>query len=293
MTIRHFKIFIAVCETMNMTSAADKLFISQSAVSQAISELESHYCIKVFERISRKLYLTQAGEKLLSYARHIIIMTEKAEVEMKALTENGLIRIGASVTVGGNVLPNLVWNYKKISPSSEVQVIENNTEMIEKQIICDKLDIALVEGETTSPDIIVKPFMSDELVLISGANHRLSKKTLIEPKELELEDFIIREKGSGTRKTFENVMSVNNLNWKASWVCNNVDTIKTAVAQGLGVSIISELAVKNELALGLIHKSYINGLSFSRKFKIIYHKNKFLTEQMENFIKLCIEQYQN
>lgn len=287
MTIRHFKIFVAVCETMNMTTAAEKLFISQSAVSQTISELESHYEVRVFERISRKLYLTQAGTKLLHYARHIIKMTQKAETEMRALTESGLIRIGASVTVGASVLPKLVSKYKKQYSQTQIQVIEDNTKIIENLIINDKLDIALVEGETTSPDIVSKPFMDDELVLIYGANHRFSKMPIIEPSELEHEDFIIREQGSGTRKTFENIMAVNNLSWNASWVCNNVDTIKNAVAQGLGISVISEIAIENEVASGLIYKSYINGINFKRKFKIIYHKDKYFTKQIEQFVKLC------
>lgn len=287
MTIRLFKIFVAVCETMNMTSAAERLFMSQSAVSQAIAELESQYEVRLFERLSRKLYLTQAGQKLLSYAHHIIRMTVEAEFEMKTLVENGLIRIGASVTIGAYVLPKLVWEYKKINPQTEIQVLEDNTEMIEKYILNDKLDIALVEGEVTSEDIIVRPFMEDELVLIAGTGHRFAKIPLIEPIELEREDFIIREQGSGTRKTFENIMAVNNLNWKASWVCNNVDTIKAVVAQGLGVSIISERTVENEIASGLLSMSYIRGINFKRQFKIIYHKNKYFTEQMERFVGFC------
>lgn len=288
MTIRLFKIFVAVCETMNMTSASERLFMSQSAVSQAISELERNYDVRLFERLSRKLYLTEAGGKLLSYARHIIRMTAEAETQMKTLTESGSIRIGASVTVGAHVLPKLVWEYKKVSPQTNIQVVEDNTEMIEKYILNDKLDFALVEGEVASNDITVRPFMDDELVLICGTGHRFAKIPLIEPIELEQEDFIIREQGSGTRKTFENMMAVNNLNWKASWVCTNVDTIKTAVAQGLGISVISWRAVENEIASGLLCKSYIKGIHFKRQFKIIYHKNKYFTEQMDRFVNLCI-----
>ena len=108
LTLRHFQIFVAVCDAMNMTAAANSLFISQSAVSQTISELEGHYEVRLFERLSRKLYLTQAGEKLLGYARHIIRMSKDAESEMRALNQNGIIRIGASVTIGASILPKLI-----------------------------------------------------------------------------------------------------------------------------------------------------------------------------------------
>src|SRR5690554_380974 len=105
MTFRHLKIFIAVCDTLNMTAAAKSLYMSQPAVSQAIGELEDYYGVRLFERLSRKLYLTQAGEKLLGYARHMIRMNEDIEKEMKSLQETGLIRLGASVIIGATVLP--------------------------------------------------------------------------------------------------------------------------------------------------------------------------------------------
>jgi len=284
LTLRHFKIFIAVCDTMNMTSAADTLFMSQSAVSQAIAELERHYDVKLFERLSRKLYLTQAGQKLSSYARHIIRMNAEVENNMKTLRANGSIRLGASVTVGAHVLPKLVAAFQKTSPQTDVEVFEDNTERIEDLILHDQIDIGLVEGDTTSPDILNRPFMDDELVLICGANHRFAKLPFVEPHELETEKFIIREKGSGTRRTFEDRMTADHLTWKVIWTCNNADTIKMAVAEGLGVSVISQLAVKNEAASGLLCQLKVKGIRFKRQFKIIYHKNKYLTEPMKQFI---------
>lgn len=284
MTLRHFKIFVSVCDTMNMTSAAEQLFMSQSAVSQAIAELEKHYDVKLFERLSRKLYLTQAGQKLLSYARYIIRMNEVVENDMKMLHQNGFIRIGASVTVGAHVLPGLISHFKKMNPQTNVEVVEDNTANIENLILQDKIDMGLVEGETTSPDILCRAFMDDELVLICSPNHRFAACVGIEPKELEKEAFIIREKGSGTRKTFEDKMNENQLSWKVTWTCNNADTIKMAVSEGLGVSIISKRAVVNEVTSGLLCLKYVNGISFKRQFKVIYHKNKYLTEIMSQFI---------
>jgi DNA-binding transcriptional LysR family regulator len=290
LTLRHFKIFVTVCDTMNMTAAAEALFMSQSAVSQAIAELEKYYDVRLFERLSRKLYLTQAGGKLLSYARHMIRMNLDVEKEMKALHESGSIRIGASVTVGANVLPKLVSAFKRSNPETGIEVFEDNTEQIEKLILHDQIDIGLVEGETASPDIVNRPFMEDELVLICGAEHRFAAYSSIEPHELEKEEFIIREKGSGTRQTFEDVMTANRLSWKATWTCNNADTIKMAVAEGLGVSVISGRAVANEVASGVLCTTEIEGIRFERRFKIVYHKNKYLTEHMKKFMDLCIGQ---
>ncbi len=287
MTLRHYKIFVSVCDNMNMTEAAEALFISQSAVSQTIAEMEGYYGTRLFERFSRKLYLTQAGESLLSYARHMIRMNEDIEKNMKALQESGYIRLGASVTIGTNILPQLVSVYKQSHPKAMVEVFESNTQQIENRILHDRTDIALVEGETVSKELINVPFMDDELVLICGRKHRFADTFAIDPQELEREEFIIREEGSGTRKTFEDVLAAHKLSWKASWICSNADTIKMAVAEGLGISIISKRAVISEVKSGMLCMKEIDGIQFYRKFKIIYHKNKYLTEQMKDFISLC------
>lgn len=288
MTLRHFRIFVAVCDNMNMTAASGPLFMSQSAISQAIAELEKYYHVRLFERLSRKLYLTQAGERLLSYARHMMRLNTDIEKDMKALRENGSIRLGASVTIGANVLPKLVSAYGRSNPETMIEVFEDNTKQIEKRILHDQTDIGLVEGEIISPDIVGTPFMDDELVLVCGAGHRFAALSAVEPRELEKEDFIIREKGSGTRKTFEDIMAVNNLSWRATWTCNNADTIKMAVAEGLGISVISGRTVAGEVKSGALCSKEIKGIRFARDFKIVFHKNKYLTAPMEKFIDLCV-----
>lgn len=287
MTLRHLRIFIAVCDVMNMTAAAEALFMSQPAVSQAISELEKHYGVRLFERLSRKLYLTQAGEKLLSYARHMIRMSNDVEIEMRTLNETSMLRVGASVTVGAHVLPKLVSSFQDSNPKVKIEVTEDNTAEIEKMVLQDQIDFALVEGETVSTDLIKKPFMEDELVLICGTRHRFAPLPVITQDELEKEPFIIREKGSGTRKTFEDVMKSASLSWEVIWTCNNADSIKMAVSEGLGVSVISKRAVRNEVHSGLLCIKKIDGLDFKRQFNLIHHKDKYLTRSMQTFMDSC------
>ena len=154
MTLRHYKIFLAVCDCMNMTAAAENLFLSQSAVSQAIAEMEKHYGVRLFERMSRKLYLTTAGKKLMRYANQIVRMDLEAEDNMKALQKDGSIRVGASVTIGAYVLPKLVSRFQQNRPGTEVFVVEDNTANIEAMLLGGQLDLALVEGDTVSLSLI-------------------------------------------------------------------------------------------------------------------------------------------
>jgi DNA-binding transcriptional LysR family regulator len=215
-------------------------------------------------------------------------MNAEVENDMKALQQSSCIRVGASVTVGAYVLPRLASDFIRANPHTEVEVYEDNTEKIENMLLHDQIDLGLVEGETVSPDIINQVFMDDELVIICSNKHRFSGQPSIEPYELEKEKFIIREKGSGTRKTFEDMMTANKLSWKAIWTCNNADTIKLSVAEGLGISAISRLSVRNETTSGMLCQTTVNGIQFKRQFKIIYHKNKYLTEAMKKLIEVCI-----
>jgi len=287
-TLRHYQIFVTVCDTMNMTRAAGALYVSQSAVSQAVAELEAHYGVRLFERLSRRLYLTGAGEKLLGYARHIIRMNVEAERAMRSWNGSGVLRVGASVTIGACVLPALAARFQGLHPGASLEVTEDNTARIERLLMDDRLDLGLVEGAVTLPDILRTPFAEDDLALVCGRGHPFFERSCVAPEELTRERFILREVGSGTRSTFETVMAEKGLPWQALWVCNNADTIKAAVARGLGVSVISRRAVEREVAQGLIRTVAVDGLRFTRQFQIIHHKDKYFTGAMRAFADLCL-----
>jgi DNA-binding transcriptional LysR family regulator len=289
MTLRHLRIFAEVCDSLSMTAAAQRLFMSQPAVSQAIAELEKYYDVRLLDRLSKKLYVTQAGQKLLSSARQLLHINGEIEREMRHLHQGIRIRVGASMTVGAHVLPGLVAAFEKENPGVQAEAFEYNTQKIEQMLLKDQIDFGLVEGTVTSPEIIAKPFLKDRLVLICSVGHRFSQCPRVEPEALTKERWIVREAGSGTRKTFEDAMAARGIPWQPFWVCNDSDTIKKAVRAGIGVSVISELAVTDELEYGVLITRQIEGMPFQREFKIIRHKDKFLTEPMGRFISLCQE----
>lgn len=271
-----------------MTAAAEKLYMTQPSVSQAIAELEGHYNVRLFERLGRRLYITAAGNRLLSYARHIINLYERLEREIRVISENGILVVGASVTVGTYILSKVIKAFLNRCLKVEVTTVVDNTRVIEEMILADKIDIGLVEGFIHSQEIIEEPFYDDELVLICHPKHPWAVRGYIEAEELDGSSFIIREQGSGTRELFETEMSVAGLKWKTVGVYNNAETIKNAVAAGLGVSVISRLAVEREAQMGEIKIVEIKGLRFMRKFNLVYHKNKFFSKTLENFREVCL-----
>ena len=288
MTFRHLTIFLQVCDSGSMTAAAKALFVAQPSVSQAIGELESHYQVKLFERLGRRLYLTEPGKRLLTYARHIVNLNQEAAAAMREVSEHGILRLGASVTVGTYLLGPLLRRLSAAKADIEITSYVNNTSVIENDLLEDRLDLGLVEGKIQSPWLVTQNFQEDEMVLVCAPQHPWAKEKSICAAQLEGASFIVREAGSGTRDLFEAVMTSAGLNWKLAGCYNNAETIKATVAAGLGHTVISRLAVAKEAARGELAIVPVSGLSFVRTFKIVYHKNKYLSPAMQFFTGLVL-----
>ena len=287
MTLRHLNIFIGVCELLNMTKTAEKLNMTQPAVSQAVAELEDFYSVKLFERLGKKIYLTSAGEKLLNYAIHSVNFSKEMQEKMKEFSSSFSVRIGASITVGSCVLIPLLQELNKRYSDNRVFSMVDNTTKLEKMLLEDKIDIALVEGIVKSEYLTIEEFMEDELVLVVAAQHMFAKLDYVDKEILAQEKFFLREQGSGTRDLFEKVMAENEASWTLAGEFNNSEAIKQAVYKGLGVTVISRRAVCKELKEGLLKIVDISQFDFKRKFKIVYHKNKFLSEALQEIILIA------
>lgn len=288
MTIRHLRVFITVADLGSMTKAAEELFIAQPSVSQTIKELEDSYNVRLFERLSRKLYITEAGKKLLSYARYIVSLFDEMEQKMRQSAESSTLKIGTSVTVGTCILSKLYKKFLSNYPNADIKSIVDNTTVIEEMVLKSEIDFGLVEGPLHSKDIIAKPFMDDELILICGREHPFRTRPYVDMEDLSRADFILRERGSGTRELFENFMLTQGITLNIKGTCNNAETIKNVVISNMGVSVISKMIVDRELKNRQLFEVKIDNIEFKRKFHIIYHKNKYISNPIENFWKLCL-----
>lgn len=284
MTIRLLKVFIEVVDCNNMSIAAKNLYISQPSVSQAISQLENFYAIKLFERLSKKLYITEPGKQLLSYARHIVALFDEMEENIKS-TSNTLLKIGGTITVGTCVMSDIISRFNTNYPTIQTQILINNTSIIEEKILTNELDIGIVEGEIKSKEIICIPVIKDKLVLICNKTNTFANRNTVDLCELNNQPFILREQGSGTRELFENYMKNAGFIIQEKWVCNNSDSIKQAVIAGHGLSVISERLVRDEISADILKIVKINNVEFKRNFSVIYHKNKYISKYLKNFIE--------
>jgi len=231
MTIRHLRIFIEVVDSGKMSIAASRLFISQPTVSQAIRELEEHYGGLLFERLSKKLYITAKGQRLLSYARNVVKQFDDMEEAMVQDNYVKKIRIGATHTVGDCILGDVINAFRKNNPQIETYSYVDNTTHIEDKLLKSELDIGIVEGKVKSPDLVSIPEVNDFLVLICSKKHPFAKKKIVKLEDLVSESFAMREQGSGTRELFERYMLEKGMSIRIALEGNSSASIKKAVIE--------------------------------------------------------------
>ena len=289
MTIRHLQIFVAVADCGKMRAAAERLHISQPSVSQAVRELESYYNIKLFERLSQRIYITETGKKLLPYARHIIDSFETMEGFINDTSSGNVIRVGGSVSVGTRLLPPMIKSLENEVPDVDVCVIVDNTAAIEGKIQRSELDIAVVEGIVRSDELVKKDIYDDELVLVVGPEHELFNHPGIKLKELTKHALISRESGSVERNQFEQFLLEHDIKMKNKWSCSNTETIKKAVLNGEGIAILSRMVIEKEIAAGEVRVLNVENTRMKRKIKLIYHKNEYISQSMKQFIDICTD----
>ena len=284
MTIRHLQIFIAVAETGSMSLAARRLFLSQPTVSQVIGEMEEEYGVLLFERLAKRLCITDAGLRLLDYARHAVSLFDEMEDAVGQAARRRQLRVGASITVGACVMTELVRRFEEKNPDAEVVVFVDNTSVVEGKVVDSSLDFALVEGRVGNERLVVRPVMRDELVLVCPPDHPFAGRKKVAVRELDGQPFLLRESGSGTREQLENILRDNNVHIKPKWVCHSSDAILSAAVGGQGLAVLSRLLVREAEAQGKLCVLSLEDAKLDRSFQLIYHKNKYLSSQIKAFL---------
>ncbi|BEU88721.1 selenium metabolism-associated LysR family transcriptional regulator [Selenomonas sp. TAMA-11512] len=282
MTLRHFHIFLEVCDTGGMTSAAKTLRMTQPSVSQAIREMEEYYGTLLFERLGKRLYITAAGQELMHYARHIVRLEKQTVSSLRGYALLNPLRIGATLSIGESVFIPILQRFQKENPGQKVFSRIANTKELERMLLVDELDLILVEGAVHSEYLIEIPFAGDEMVLLDNG-----KGEAVRGKD-ELADkvFFVREEGSGSRLLFDEVMQENGISFQYGGIYNNSESIKKAVMAGMGYTVLSRRVVQDEIQSKRLRELKVPELSFRRTFRIVYHRNKYVSAQMKKVIDL-------
>ena len=289
MTLRDLEIFLHTAECGQMSEAARRLSITQSSVSQSIAGVEKEYGVQLFERLPKQLRLTETGQALLRYARNALALNMETERFLRNESVWPRLKVGASVTVGTCVMNPLVHSLEEQLPNIRVEVCVANTHILADMLLRGELDIGLVEGTVNHTELVWEHAMDDELFLICANEHPFYGRSWVSADELNGQDFILREPGSGTRAQLEEQLAEKNIAFRVKWSCSSAEAIINAVAGNHGISVISGRLVQDKYRGGALWMCSIDGLRLSRRFSLVYHKNKFHSEALDTFIALCKE----
>ncbi len=291
MTLEQLRIFVAVAAQQHVTRAAASLNLTQSAVSAAISNLEARHAVRLFDRVGRRIELTEAGRMFLTEAIAVLARAEAAErmlADLSAL-KRGRIVIHASQTITAYWLPGPLVAFRKRYPDVDVAVKAANTAQVARAVLDGAADLGLVEGEVTDPLLDQDTLPGDRLVLVVGDDHPWRGRSDLPAEDLPRSPWVLRESGSGTRSEFEEALRGQGIAPEALPVALELpsnEAVLSAVMARAGASALSDLVARGALAAGHLHS-----VPFplpERPFRLLRHRQRGLSHAARTFRDLLL-----
>lgn len=294
MDFKQIEAFINVAKFKSFSKAATSCFLSQPAISSHIASLEKDLNVQLFDRTSKEVLLTPAGESFLKYALDILNTRDKAIYNIVNFNEtiNGKLKLAASTTPCNTIVPSLIKNFYKSYPEVSFDVIEQSSGEIIEDIIKFDCEIGLVGELVNDEKIKSYKLIEDDLVIISSPALNIADSVYIE--DILNYKFILREEGSATRKTFEYALRKEDFDPSeidVHFEVNNLDTLFQFVKSGLGISVVSKHVLRDYISLGLIKESKIENLFLKRYIYLITSSKRTLTPTAKAFFNLCKDQF--
>lgn len=285
MNLSQLKAFLAVAQDGSFSRAAEKLYLTQPAVSKQIQALEEALGMRLFDRVGRSILLTEAGNILRDHA-HIVFQTlEEARETITQLRglQRGHLRISAASTIGTYMLPQPLGELKAQFPGIEISLAITNKARVVQQVLNHEVELGFVGPPVEPAELEREEYLLDELVLILAPTHRLAREESVGVAELAEEVFILREQGSGTREIMEEELGRVHVSLKKAMELGSTEAIKQAVAANLGVSIVSKFAISLEILQGRLAVARLPDLNLSRQLFVIHHGGRTLSPAAQEF----------
>ncbi len=299
MDIWQLKVFTSVIDKKNFSKAGESIYISQPTVSSHIKELEDYFGCRLINRMGREALPTQAGKLLYSYSEKLLKLLSETESAMSDFLGNirGELTIGGSTIPSGYIIPGLIGPFARKYPEVTISLISGDTSQVIEFILTGKTEIGIVGAEIKNPLICQEKLVNDEMKLIIPGEHKWADREQISFSMLLKEPFLAREHGSGTWKSIKKSMAEadfnpNDLNIAAR-MGNTVSVIQGILCNA-GVSILSTIAVKEDLKSGRLRALRVKGLKLKRNFYLTIHKKYTLSPLSKvfiNFIKDSISEF--
>lgn len=299
MNFEHLRVFYTVAREKSFSKTAKILHMSQPNISLQIRQLEENLNAKLFSRTTRKVELTQAGEILFQSAEKILTIIHQSKKDITLLSDSthGVLNIGASITIGEHVLPQVLGSFKKEYPNVQIALEINNSEQVIERLVNEEIQVGIVQSMITYPKFLQRPFFEDELIIIAPKDFSMpdwkEQKNSLSIEDLFSLPLILREAGSGTRQVIDEQLTkkkIDSRKLKVILELDNTQSIKSAVEAGIGISIISKASVQHELRLNTLQQLSVPELNLKRNFYFVYDEKK-LTPAGESFLSFVQEEF--
>ena len=290
MTLRHMRIFQKIYETQSVTRAAEALHMTQPAVTRALQELEKYYGLRLFERLNRRLTVTEAGRRMYDYALHLTETFDTMEKSLRDWERQGVLRVGASVSLGCSLLPQLARTFQEEHPGVEVRVRIANGELLRRDLLENRLDLALLEGEENGADLMLTPFAAGEMALIVPPGHPLARTGGATLAQAAAYPLLLRETGSATRRFLDQLLMSRGLAVQPVWESASTQALLSAVREGLGITLVPWALARQTVLRGEAERCPVTDAELIRRRYVAWHPSKYVTGTMRAFVNLCMEQ---
>jgi len=286
-TLRQLEVFLSVARFQSVSRAALELGMSQSAASGSLADLESQFDVQLFDRVGKRLVLSELGRAVRPGAEALEGQARELETRLANQSGIGPIRVGATLSVGNYVTPPLLARFLERHPGAKVGVEIANTAEIARQVKNFELDLGLIEGELEDPELELTSFREDELCVFCAPGHAFAERRTLGDRQLLSAAWIVREAGSGTRQAFERSMHGILPELRIVLELQQTEAIKNAVKAGLGVGCVSRIALEEEFRFGTLVPCRVPNRDFRRQFYVVLRRDKYRSPAVREWIALA------
>ncbi|MGD9306503.1 MAG: LysR family transcriptional regulator [Desulfobacterales bacterium] len=291
MNLNQLKIFYMAAKKGSLSEAAEALYITQPAVTKGIQRLQEFYEIKFVNHIGKKLVLTDAGEVLYEIAEKIFEMETRAEESIRDFQQRkkGHIRILSSESFGDYYLPQIIIPFSQAHPLVRVSMNILPTKHVVENTVTLNSDLGFISYPVENQKLVVREVLEDQLVIITPSKHSLTQKSQLQPRDLENQLIIMHEADSAPRRAIEDYIRRNHISVKIPLELSSNRAIKRAVEEGIGIALISRKVANDEIQAKRLKAIRLSDPSMNRKFYMIHHKDKYISESLQTFIDMVFE----
>lgn len=287
-TFRQLQVFVAVARERTLTAAATRLFLTKPAVSLALAELEKQCDRTLFDRHRNRLYLNDQGRRLLPLADELLARSDAIEQLFGNEALGGHLHVGASYTIGHQLLPWLLRDFRAETGHREQQITIANSSAICALLESFDLDIGMIEGRVADERFHVMPWRQDRLVITAAPDHPLAGRGPVALETLREAEWLLREPGSGTREQFMRYIAPRLPDWRLGLEINSAEAIINAAAAGLGLTCLSMLEARHALRDGRLAE-IDTGLDMIRELSLVLHRDKYRSPLLQRFLAFCLD----